>query len=613
MRVFNRFAFVTAVLMLLPFMAKALPFVPTTSPESSSTHWYHLKTLNKFVYACDDNYANIDLDTYAGISDDYLWCFVGTEATGYKIYNLGMKAYLEGLSFGNGSGSNTSYYEAGSGDQFYIYLFLMNQKNYLCYSAENGFYGEQNKLNSYTVTEADIVPPIVSPYYSLTPYDYQIPNNLLSNTGGEGYAKLIDGDKYSRWAVINNSGKWDNIWFDFMSDVAFTPTAYVMTTSSEIYEHPNRNPRAWKIYAKADINDNWDVIANETNGAGLGTNNRSAYRFALNNITKEYKYFRFEVSAINGTENGYYYFQLAELQFTGKTHVTGDVTGDGTVDVDDLNALINMMLGAAPQTASGDVTGDNSVDIDDVNAVINIMLGLAPGGDENTFTVRGVTFKMVPVEGGTFTMGATAEQGSDAQSNEYPTHQVTLSDFSIGETEVTQALWKAVMGSNPSYNQSNVNNPAENVSYDDCMSFISKLNELTGKSFRLPTEAEWEYAARGGNKSKGYKYAGENNLGLVGWYNENSGYSTHPVGNLMANELGLYDMSGNVGEYCADGMNPYSSDAQTNPLLGINDNLRVYRGGVCTSGSSFCRVSSRAGRSRSSGASQLGLRLALTK
>ena len=128
----------------------------------------------------------------------------------------------------------------------------------------------------------------------------------------------------------------------------------------------------------------------------------------------------------------------------------------------------------------------------------------------------------------------------------------------------------------------------------------------------LPFMAEWEYAARGGNKSKGYKYAGENNLGLVGWYSENSDYSTHPVGTLMAKELGVYDMSGNVGEFYADGMYSYPSDAQTNPLFEENSDLRVYRGGTCLNGAFFCRVSSRSGRVRSSGASQLGLRLALS-
>ena len=131
-----------------------------------------------------------------------------------------------------------------------------------------------------------------------------------------------------------------------------------------------------------------------------------------------------------------------------------------------------------------------------------------------TFTVNGVKFTMVPVEGGTFTMGATSEQGSDAEEYEKPAHKVTLSDYYIGQTEVTQALWKAVMGSNPSDSKGD-NLPVEQVSWDDCQVFIQNLNQLTGKQFRLPTEAEWEYAARGGRKSRGYKYAGGNNLSLI--------------------------------------------------------------------------------------------------
>ena len=151
---------------------------------------------------------------------------------------------------------------------------------------------------------------------------------------------------------------------------------------------------------------------------------------------------------------------------------------------------------------------------------------------KQTFTVNGVSFTMVRVEGGTFTMGATSEQGSDAESDEEPAHQVTLSTYSIGETEVTQELWEAVMGNNPSRFKG-AKCPVENVSWNDCQDFIRKLNAETGKSFRLPTEAEWEYAARGGNKSRGYKYAGSNNLRDVAWYDD---YTTYNVATKQSNE-----------------------------------------------------------------------------
>ena len=209
-----------------------------------------------------------------------------------------------------------------------------------------------------------------------------------------------------------------------------------------------------------------------------------------------------------------------------------------------------------------------------------------------TFTVNGVSFTMIAVKGGTFTMGATSEQGSDAYSDERPTHQVTLSDYYIGETEVMQELWKAVMGSNPSY-FSGTNLPVECVSWNDCQTFITKLNQLTGKNFRLPTEAEWEYAARGGQKSRGYKYAGSNALSDVAWYLDNSSLKTHPVKQKQANELGLYDMSGNVWEWCQDWYGSYSSNAQTSPTGPSSGAYRVFRGGSWFNSASYCRVAYR--------------------
>ena len=168
----------------------------------------------------------------------------------------------------------------------------------------------------------------------------------------------------------------------------------------------------------------------------------------------------------------------------------------------------------------------------------------ANNSEIETFMVNGVAFKMVKVAGGTFQMGATSEQGSDAFDDEIP-----IPDYYIGQTEVTQELWEAVMGSNPSYFKGDNQRPVENVSWKDCQEFIEKLNRLTGKNFRLPTEAEWEYAARGGNKSRGYKYSGSDNPDAVAWYKDNSRGETHPVAQKQSNELGLYDMSGNVCEW----------------------------------------------------------------
>ena len=208
------------------------------------------------------------------------------------------------------------------------------------------------------------------------------------------------------------------------------------------------------------------------------------------------------------------------------------------------------------------------------------------------FTVNGVSFEMVRVEGGTFRMGATSEQKDEAWDREKPVHSVTLSGYYIGKTEVTQVLWEAVMGINPSRFKGDYL-PVENVSWDDCQEFIRKLNSMTGQNFRLPTEAEWEFACRGGNNSRGYKYSGSNNLGSVAWYDGNSGNKTHPVGTKAPNELGIYDMSGNVWEWCADWYGDYSSGAQTNPTGPYGGSNRVYRGGSWNYDVGRCRSSNR--------------------
>ncbi len=225
-----------------------------------------------------------------------------------------------------------------------------------------------------------------------------------------------------------------------------------------------------------------------------------------------------------------------------------------------------------------------------------------------TIMVKGVSFKMIRVEGGTFWMGSDEE---DAYDNEKPVHQVTLDTFSIGETEVTQELWQAVMGSNPSYFKA-PRCPVEMVSWENCQTFIRKLNSLTGRSFRLPTEAEWEYAARGGNKSKGYKYSGSNDIDDVAWYYHGS---THDVATMSANELGIYDMSGNVWEWVQDragswkGPKKYDSVLQVNPQGPSSGSHRVFRGGSWHSSAGSCRVSIRYNDTPSSRFNYLGLRL----
>jgi formylglycine-generating enzyme required for sulfatase activity len=212
----------------------------------------------------------------------------------------------------------------------------------------------------------------------------------------------------------------------------------------------------------------------------------------------------------------------------------------------------------------------------------------------NGFTQNGFpAIEMVFVEGGTFTMGCTSEQGDDCDDDERPAHQVTLSDFYIGKYEVTQAEWKAIMGNNPSGFSGCDSCPVERVSWDDVQEFIRKLNAKTGKNYRLPTEAEWEYAARGGKHSKGYKYSGSNSIENVAWYYGNSGKKTHPVGTKQANELGIYDMSGNVYEWCQDWYGGYSKGSQTNPAGASSGSDRVLRGGSWYLNPRYVRVSNR--------------------
>ena len=196
-------------------------------------------------------------------------------------------------------------------------------------------------------------------------------------------------------------------------------------------------------------------------------------------------------------------------------------------------------------------------------------------------------------------------------SDEKPVHSVTLSSFNIGKYEVTQAQWKTVMGSNQSYSSGCDNCPVVNVSWNEVQQYIQKLNAQTGKTYRLPTEAEWEYAAKGGKASKGYTYCGSNDLGTVAWNNDNSGSKTHAVGTKQANELGIYDMAGNVWEWCSDWYGNYSPNGVTNPTVASSVEFRVLRGGGWNSRAEYCRNTDRNGDYSGLGNRNIGFRLVL--
>ncbi|MBQ9465357.1 MAG: leucine-rich repeat protein [Muribaculaceae bacterium] len=283
-----------------------------------------------------------------------------------------------------------------------------------------------------------------------------------------------------------------------------------------------------------------------------------------------------------------------------------DCNSDGMVDVGDVNLVLADIL-AGGKTQSLDVNNDGKVDVGDVNSVLEYILSgegalvrILP--EDKEYTVNGVKFKMKGVQGGVFMMG---QEGVAT-----PVHQVKVPDFHIGETEVTEALWTAVMGTNPSYYARGATHPVDNVSWGDCQTFITKLNELTGETFRLPTEAEWEFAARGGTKSEAYQYAGSNEIDKVAWYSRNSGNVKHPVATKAANELGLYDMSGNVAEWCQDWLDNYSNGAVVYPTGPTMGSSRVARGGRWNGDAEDCRVSNRLAFETSYWYRNLGLRLA---
>lgn len=297
----------------------------------------------------------------------------------------------------------------------------------------------------------------------------------------------------------------------------------------------------------------------------------------------------------------------------------------------------NPTIDNADVLTSGSGTGDYEINILNLEAETNYYVkayavnseGISYGEEKNfttlvkedvfadkTITVNGVSFTMKAVEGGTFFMGAqntdpnAPNYDAEAWDREYPVHSVTLSDYYIGETEVTQELWQAVMGYNPSHFVDD-NNPVEQVSWYTCQTFVTQLNEMTGMNFRLLTEAEWEYAARGGNKSEGYIYSGSDSLEDVAWFADNSAGKTHEVKTKIPNELGIYDMCGNVLEWCQDIFGDYSSEPQTDPEGALSGSDCVIRGSGCRSSVSYCRLPVRCYLMPGGASYSIGFRLAM--
>ena len=234
---------------------------------------------------------------------------------------------------------------------------------------------------------------------------------------------------------------------------------------------------------------------------------------------------------------------------------------------------------------------------------------------DRTIMVGDVEFKMIYVKGGTFRMGATEGQGTGAYDNEYPVHIVDLDDYYIGETEVTQELWQTVMDGemNPSWYEQAPTKPVQNLSRADCLVFISRLNKLTGLTFVLPTEAQWEYAARGGKYNQDKMFAGSDNIDEVGWYAFNSDSEVHEVAQKLPNELGLYDMTGNVWEWCSDYFSEdyYSQSPKENPTGPVSGERFVFRGGSIYTNERNSRVAVRNHHTNDHNYGDIGLRLVL--
>ena len=302
----------------------------------------------------------------------------------------------------------------------------------------------------------------------------------------------------------------------------------------------------------------------------------------------------------------------SRVHYSGYIGVQGDFNNDGRVGISDITSLIDCLLGNNCDDEDTrlrvDLDGDNALGSGDVTMMVEQVIDDKP--EVLIFMVDYFVFKMVRVHGGTFEMGGFDDQ---AYGDELPVHEVTLDDYYICQTEVTNGLWEAVVGDDPEQGHGITYNPVTELTWGACQYYVNELNRLfQHNTFRLPTEAEWEYAARGGNMSRQYKYSGSDNYDDVAWCELNSGDLLHRVGSKQPNELGLYDMSGNAWEWCQDWYGPYDSESCINPTGPETGTERVVRGGCMRGHVRFCRVTYRMCYEPKTYLLDVGFRIAMT-
>ena len=369
-----------------------LPFVATPSLMSYPIHWYQLKINDKYVYYNPDATYKVSLTSTESTDDAYLWCFEELAPDSIVIYNKSKKEYIR---MGNSlrwtpTASMINYAEPKDETGFYVYYYDGNTK---CYHLEQPGYDvlaqtqRKDLAQLFNAVEVQVEEDHGEIKEArLIPTAAYTPNNANTNEN-EDYRKLFDIDKSSKWCVDNSTGSWETIWADFKSKEPFIPTSYTLTTASDTYSWQGRNPKKWKIYAKANETDDWTTIVDVTDGdaAGLGFNNMTNYSFPIDGLSTKYQYFRFEVSEVRGLggwQNNHYVFQLAELFMSGytlSTAVSGDANSDNKVDVNDVTAVINYILGKNPtpfNVNNANVNGDAKIDVLDMTLIINIILGI---------------------------------------------------------------------------------------------------------------------------------------------------------------------------------------------------------------------------------------------